>query len=80
MPVLRIELDEVANAAYAQLRDEPVQSTREIGEQRIVDYGADGDIVGIEFLDVSHGVDLSELPQSDELARYFGEHHIPTFA
>jgi uncharacterized protein YuzE len=78
--VLKFELDRVANAAYAQVSDEPVQSTREIDGQRVIDYGASGDIVGIEFLDVSHGVSLSELPYHDELARYFGKYQIQLFA
>ena len=77
--MLKLELDKVADAAYARVSDEPVQTTREVDEQRVLDYEAQGDLAGIEFLGVSRGVSLRDLPYRyrDELAKYFGEHEIP---
>jgi hypothetical protein len=34
----------------------------------MVDYDADGQVVGVEFLDVSRGVDINGLPEPDKLA------------
>ena len=77
---MTVELDEKANAAYARVTDRPVASTRELDAQRVVDYDSDGEIVGIEFLAVRRGVDLTNLPNRDELSRFFDEHDIPVFA
>lgn len=78
-PTLKFEMDATADAAYVRISDEPVQATHEISRQRVLDYDARGDVVGIEFLGVSHGVslrDLPRLPHRDRLARLFDEHHI----
>jgi uncharacterized protein YuzE len=77
---MTVELDTKADAAYARAADRPVASTKELDPQRVVDYDSDGQIVGIEFLAVSRGVDLTDLPYRDELTRFFDEHHIPIFA
>jgi uncharacterized protein YuzE len=78
--VLKLDWDTDADAVYARLSDEPVHSTRELDSQRVIDLNAAGQIVGIEFLAVHGGVDFSGMPRRDELAHYFGEHHIPIFA
>ena len=77
---MTLELDTQANAAYVQIAKKSVASTRELDSQRIVDYDAHGEIIGIEFLTVSRGVDLRDLPHRDQLARLFDDHHIPVFA
>jgi uncharacterized protein YuzE len=77
---MTVELDTKADAAYARAADRPVASTKELDPQRVVDYDSDGEIVGIEFLTVSRGVDLTDLPYRDELSRFFDEHHIRVFA
>lgn len=73
---MRLSIDRQANAAYVTISDRPVRRTKELDSQRIVDYDADGEIVGIEFLAISSGVDLSELPHRPELARLFEDHGI----
>ena len=78
--MMTLELDSKANAAYVRVADRPVASSRELGPQRVVDYDSDGEIVGIEFLAVSRGVDLGGLPYRHELERLFDDHHIPQFA
>jgi uncharacterized protein YuzE len=65
-----------ADAAYVTIGDRSVVQTKKLDQNRLVDYDAHGEIVGIEFLSVSHGVDLSELPYRDELVRLFEQHHI----
>ena len=74
------EMDPFADAVYVEVRDEPVASTVGLDAQRILDYNAYGEIVGMEFLGVHCGVDLSNLPHRDELARYFCEHQIRVIA
>jgi uncharacterized protein YuzE len=78
--VITVELDKKADAAYARVADRPVASTKELDPQRVVDYHADGEIVGIEFLAVSRGVALHDLPYQAELMQSFDEHQIPVFA
>jgi uncharacterized protein YuzE len=80
--VLRFKLDRVVDVAYVQVSDGPAQYARALDEQRILDYDeqGEGEVVGIEFLDVSHGVELRGLPYRNELARYFGDYRIPPFA
>jgi uncharacterized protein YuzE len=77
---MTLSRDTEADAAYVRVKDAPVNSTRELDSQRMVDYDEQGEIVGIEFLAVARGVDLSDLPYRDELSRLFDEHHIPIFA
>ena len=74
------EMDPFADAVYVEVSDEPVASTVGLDAQRTLDYNAYGEIVGMEFLGVHRGVDLSNLPHRDELARYFCEHQIRVIA
>ena len=57
-----------------------VTTTKPLDSQRIVDYDEHGEIVGIEFLAVHQGVDLSELPHRHELEKLFEDHDIPLYA
>ena len=79
---MRFEYDEQANAVYVYLRPGEIRvaQTRALDSQRIVDYDEHGDPVGIEFLAVSRGVDLRDLPYQPELTSYFKAHQIPIFA
>ncbi len=77
---LHLELDRQADAAYVRVASRPVSKTKELDSQRIVDYDAQGEVVGLEFLAPSRGVDLSDLPYRQELARLFEGHDIPIFA
>jgi uncharacterized protein YuzE len=40
---------------------------------RGIDYDAEGRILGYEFLNVSRGVDLTDLPHREELAAVFAK-------
>jgi uncharacterized protein YuzE len=70
---MTFDMDTVADTVYVHVSDAEVASTRELDPQCIIDYDAHGGIIGIEFLGVRRGVDLSGLPYEDELATYFGE-------
>ena len=77
---MTLEVDTKANAAYVRVADRPVASTRELDPQRMIDYDHEGEIIGIEFLAVDHGVDLSGLPHRHELEKLFDDHQIRQFA
>jgi uncharacterized protein YuzE len=80
MSKLKLELDREADAAYVVLEDEDVKNTRKLDQSRLLDIGADGAVVGIEFLNVSGGVDLTNLPRQRELRELLSEHEIKQLA
>lgn len=59
--------DAEADTLYVRLDDQPVVSTTPLDDLRILDHGADGTLVGVEFIDVSGGIDLHDLPSGPEL-------------
>ena len=62
-----ITYSETADALYIQLQEAEVTRTVSVDDFRIVDYAADGSVVGVEFLDASEGLQLAGLPLSDRL-------------
>lgn len=75
-----LEIDPTVSAAYVTLTEKDVDRTEVLDQRRRIDYDAFGELVGIEFLDVLHGVDLHDLPFRPQLEQLFGEHHIPIYA
>ncbi len=61
--------DAEADILYVQLSDAEVAYTRSLDDFRLVDYSADGGIVGIEFVDASAGVDLADVPSRETVER-----------
>lgn len=66
---MEVEYDRAADAAYFQFS--AVASTRQVplDDGRVLDYAADGSLVGVEILSPSRGVDLDGIPRADEIAR-----------
>ena len=62
-----ITYSETADALYVQLEDAAVARTTPLDDLRIVDYSADGSIVGVEFLAASEGLVLRDLPERARL-------------
>jgi uncharacterized protein YuzE len=52
---------------YVNLSDKPFAYGRDLDDARHLNCSQDGSIIGIEFLYVSQGVDLSDIP--DEVVR-----------
>ena len=50
---MKLEFDPVADALYLEIGDGDVESSQEIKPGVILDYDAQGDIVGVEVLRVS---------------------------
>ncbi len=66
---MHVQYDSEADAVYVRLR-EPIGDvkSRPVDDARIVDYDAEGHVVGVELLDASHGIDLEGLPEADAIA------------
>lgn len=77
---MHLEIDPSVNAAYVTVTEKDVDRTEVLDQRRRIDYDERGTLVGIEFLDISHGAELQGLPFRPQLERLFGEHHIPVFA
>jgi uncharacterized protein YuzE len=50
---MRVRVDHAADAVYLDLTDRRIEQSEEVAEGIVVDYDADGRIVGIELLDAS---------------------------
>jgi uncharacterized protein YuzE len=49
-PATEIEIDEQADAAYVRVAARSVERTEEIAEGILIDFDADGELVGVEVL------------------------------
>jgi uncharacterized protein YuzE len=50
---MRVRVDHAADAVYLDLTDRPIEESEEVAEGIIVDYDAEGRIVGAEALDAA---------------------------
>lgn len=69
-----VELDPIADAAYVYLSDAETVRTHSLDDWRMVDYDAAGRAVGVEFLGVSTGIDLSGVPEGETVGRLLQQH------
>ena len=77
---MKITYDKKADAIYIYFSDEQVSYTKELGSDRYMDFGNDDKPRGIEFLNVSHGVKIDDLPYTDIIAPMLAENKIRVFA
>ncbi len=59
------EYSETADALYVALSDAAVACTQSLDDHRMIDLGADGAVVGLEFLSASAGISLRDIPNAD---------------
>jgi len=78
--LLRIEHDVQANALYVYLRDAPYAYGKSLDDARHIDYGADDQPIGVEFLNVSRGVNVDGVPEQRRIGRALEEYNIKVFA
>jgi uncharacterized protein YuzE len=64
---------EDADVLYVHLTAAEVAETRNLGDLRLIDYSAEGAVVGVEFVSASHGVDLESVPFSKTVAAAIGD-------
>ncbi len=72
--------DETADAVYVYFERRDVDRTDQLTDRVNVDYAADGIPIGVEFLDVSLGIDLDNVPHRADVARLLDERHFRVFA
>ncbi len=58
---MRLHYSKEANALYIRLSETEISNTDEISEDFIIDYDAEGRIVGIEILSASEKADIGQL-------------------
>ena len=67
---MTIEHDLTSDAIYIHMRPDIAYAFGEdLDTERRIDYGADQRPIGVELLNVSHGVNLADLPEPNEIAR-----------
>jgi uncharacterized protein YuzE len=54
---MRVRVDHGADAVYLNLTDRPIKESEQVAEGIVVDYDAEGRIVGVEILDASKRTD-----------------------
>ena len=80
--MISLKFDPEADAIYASVRHvEPggTRGARELDDCRLVHYDHAGEVVGVEFLAVSEGIDLTDVPYAEDFAeamRAFGKVHL----
>lgn len=61
---MRVRVDHQADAVYLNLTDHEIAESEEVADGIVVDYDAEGRIVGLEILDASRRIgDYSVLKQ-----------------
>jgi uncharacterized protein YuzE len=58
---MRVRVDHGADAVYVNLTDRPIKDSAEVADGIVVDYDAEGRIVGVEILDASKRTDDPEV-------------------
>ena len=66
---MKIEYDRSVDAAYVSFSTAPSARQEKLDEARIIDYDVDGNVVGVEFIGPSLGLDLTSVPRAAEIAR-----------
>jgi len=77
---MKLEYDKKADAIYIYLNDAPYAYGKDLDHERRIDYDADGNPMGVELLCVSDGVNMHDLPQSEEISRLLEGKNIKVFA
>lgn len=77
---MTFEHDEDADAIYIRLRETPYAFGHSLDDDRHIDFGPDEKPIGIEFLGVSHGVNLEDVPEREAIAQLLQQHHVKVFA
>ncbi len=71
---MKVEHDPRHDTAYVTFAAGASVRQVALGGGRVVDYAADGSILGVEFLAPSQGLDLDGLPRPAEIARAARRH------
>jgi len=69
-----------ADAVYVYFERRDVDRTDQLSDRVNVDFAVDGTAIGVEFLDVSLGIELDRVPHREDVARLLDERHFRVFA
>lgn len=76
---MEITHDQQADAVYIHLSTKPYAYGIDLDNERRVDFADDNTPVGVEFLCVSNGVDVTGLPHYEDIAGRLESQHILTY-
>lgn len=62
-----VEYDREADAIYVRIQEGEVDRTVPLDDLRNIDYSSENAVLGVEFIDVSGGVDLHNIPFAREI-------------
>ena len=78
--MIEFEYSRDADALYVRFSDAVVAYSQDVSHagyyQRGIDYADDGTPIGVEFLGVSQGIDLTDIPHADKIADQLGTYKI----
>ena len=77
---MKIKYDKQADAIYIRLNGEEYSYGKNLDSERRVDYGANGQPMGVELRCVSTGVITDDLPNRAEIERALGDKGIRVYA
>lgn len=66
---MKTEYDRQRDLAYFQFSSAHSVRQVELSGLRVLDYGADGTVVGVEFISPSRGIDLTDIPRAADIER-----------
>jgi uncharacterized protein YuzE len=72
--------DQEADAVYVYFAEREVAATEEISDSVAVDFDSTGQPVGVEFLNVSLGIDLGQIPHRAEVAKLLEDRRFKIYA
>ncbi len=77
-----VTYDADADVVYVLLNDIDVEKTKALDDVRLIDYSADGAVVGIEFINASAGIDVRDIPFAQTVERLIKDsgHAFPIYA
>jgi len=77
---MKLRYDPEANAAYFRFCDKEWARTRHArGNRRnvFIDYAKDGSVAGVEILGIRRGVDLTGVPEADQVGELLRREGFP---
>jgi uncharacterized protein YuzE len=66
---MKAEYERRYDAAYFAFSSAASVRQERLPGLRVIDYGADGSVVGVEFISVSRGLDLGGVPHAGDIER-----------
>ena len=72
-----VSFDADADVLYVELQRGSATRTVSVDDLRLIDYSADGAVIGVEFIGASGGVDLRDLPFRQTIEKAIGDSGLP---